>query len=128
NVVIHRLPRMLERQWQRECAELRGEAPPPAERYNVIVPPSACPSCNHRIGALANVPVLSYLALRGKCAHCGVRISARYPAVELLSGALSAYVGWHFGFGWTAAAALVFVWAMIALAFIDLDTFFLPDN
>lgn len=128
NVVIHRLPRMLERQWQRECAELRGENPAPAERYNLIVPASACPSCNHRIGALANVPVLSYLALRGKCAHCGAPISVRYPGVELLSGALSAYVGWHFGFGWTAAAALVFVWAMIALAFIDLDTFYLPDN
>jgi leader peptidase (prepilin peptidase)/N-methyltransferase len=128
NVVIHRLPKMLERQWQRECAELRGESPAPAARYNLIVPASACPACNHRIRALENVPVLSYLALRGKCAHCGVRISMRYPAVELLSGVLSGYVGWHFGPGWTAAATLVFVWSMIALAFIDLDTFFLPDN
>jgi leader peptidase (prepilin peptidase) / N-methyltransferase len=128
NVVIHRLPKMLERQWQRECAELEGERPNATPRYNLIVPASACPGCNHRIRALENVPVLSYLALRGKCSACGMRIPARYPAVELLSGALSAYVGWHFGPGWTAAAALLFAWSMIALAFIDLDTFFLPDT
>ncbi len=128
NVVIHRLPKILERQWQRECAELHGESPQPAQRYNLIVPASACPTCNHRIGALENIPVLSYLVLRGRCRHCGTAIGLRYPAVELLTAALSAWVGWHFGPGWTAAAALLFVWSLIALAFIDLDTFFLPDN
>jgi leader peptidase (prepilin peptidase)/N-methyltransferase len=128
NVVIHRLPKILERQWQRECAELNGKTPEEAPRYNLIVPASACPGCNHRIRALENVPVLSYLALRGKCSACGMRIPLRYPAVELLTGALSAYVGWHFGPGWTAAAVLLFGWSMIALAFIDLDTFFLPDS
>lgn len=128
NVVVHRLPKMMERQWRAECAELAGQEPPPAERYNLVVPRSACPSCGHRIGALENIPVLSWLALRGKCAGCGTRISARYPAVELLSGTLSAYVAWHFGFGLAAAGALLFTWAMIALTFIDLDTFYLPDS
>ena len=128
NVVIHRLPKILERQWQRECAELRGEVAAEAPRYNLVVPPSACPACNHRIRALENVPVLSYLALRGRCSACGARIALRYPAVEALSAVLSGYVGWHFGPTGSAAAALVFVWAMLALAFIDLDTFFLPDN
>ena len=128
NVVIHRLPKILERQWQRECAELRGEAPAEAPRYNLLVPPSACPACSHRIRALENVPVLSYLALRGRCSACGQRIALRYPAVEALSAVLAGYVGWHFGPSWSAAAALLFVWAMLALAFIDLDTFFLPDN
>lgn len=128
NVVIHRLPKIMERQWKAECAELAGQQPPPAERYNLMVPRSACPSCGHRISAVQNIPVLSWLALRGKCAACGTRISARYPAVELLSGALSGYVAWHFGFGIAAAGALLFTWAMIALTFIDLDTFYLPDS
>jgi leader peptidase (prepilin peptidase)/N-methyltransferase len=128
NVVIHRLPKMLERQWQAECAELQGRAPEEdTEPYNLIVPRSACPACRHPISALQNLPLLSYLCLRGKCAACGTRISPRYPFVEALTGALTAYVGWHFGLQWTALAAMVFVWAMIALAFIDLDTFFLPD-
>lgn len=128
NVVIHRLPKMMERQWKAECAELAGQQPPPAESYNLMVPRSACPSCGHRISAVQNIPVLSWLALRGKCAACGTRISARYPAVELLTGALSGYVAWHFGFGIAAAGALLFTWAMIALTFIDLDTFYLPDS
>ncbi len=128
NVVIHRLPKLLERQWQRECAELRGEPPATVEeRYDLVKPRSACPACGHRITALENVPVLSYLALRGKCSACGAPISLRYPLVELLTAALTAYVGWRFGFSWTAAATMVFVWSMIALAFVDLDTFYLPD-
>jgi leader peptidase (prepilin peptidase) / N-methyltransferase len=127
NVVIHRLPKILDRQWQRECAELRAETPPEAVRYNLVVPPSCCPHCNHRIRAWENIPVLSYLLLRGRCSACRGPISARYPAVELLSGMLSGYVGWHFGPGYPALAVLLFVWALIALAFIDLDTFFLPD-
>ncbi len=128
NVVIHRLPRMMERQWKAECAELAGQEPPPVERYNLVVPRSACPSCGQRISALQNIPVLSWLALRGKCAACGTRISMRYPAVELLTAVLSGYVAWHFGFGMAAAGALLFTWAMIALTFIDLDTFYLPDS
>jgi leader peptidase (prepilin peptidase)/N-methyltransferase len=92
-----------------------------------VLPASSCPACNHRIRPLENVPLLSYLALRGKCSACGARIPLRYPVVELVSGALGAYAAWHFGPGWTAAAALLFLWSMIALAFIDLDTFFLPD-
>ncbi len=129
NVVIHRLPKMMERQWRSECAELAGEeAPAPVERYNLVVPRSTCPSCGHRITAMENIPVISWLALRGKCSSCSSSISPRYPAVEILTAILSGYVAWHFGFGWAAAGALLFTWAMIALAFIDLDTFYLPDS
>jgi len=127
NVVIHRLPKMLERQWQHECAELQGHPPADTTRYNLVVPRSACPSCNHHIPPLQNIPLLSYVQLRGKCSSCGVRIPMRYPLVEALTGTLTAYVAVHFGFGWTTLAAMIFVWFMVALAFIDLDTFFLPD-
>ena len=130
NVVIHRLPKMMEREWRAECAELSsGDAPAPvAERYNLVVPRSACPSCNRPITALENIPLLSWLVLRGKCAGCNARISPRYPVVEALTAALSAYIAWHFGFGMAAAGALLFTWAMIALTFIDLDTYYLPDS
>jgi leader peptidase (prepilin peptidase) / N-methyltransferase len=128
NVVIHRLPKMLERQWRTECAELDGQENPPAARYDLIVPRSGCPACGHRISAFENIPVASYLALGGKCSACKARISPRYPAVEALSGALSGYIAWRFGFGAAALGALIFAWALIALAFIDLDTFFLPDD
>jgi len=128
NVAVHRLPKMMERQWRNECAELAGQAVPPAERYDLILPRSACPACGHRITALENIPVLSYIMLRGKCAGCGAGISARYPAIETLTAALSAYVAWHFGFGIAAAGALLFTWSMITLTFIDLDTFYLPDS
>ena len=128
NVVIHRLPKIMERQWKAECAELTGQEPAPPERYNLVVPRSACPACGHRISALENIPVLSWLVLRGRCAGCKAPISRRYPAVELLTGALSGYIAWHFGFGMAAAGALFFTWSMIALTFIDLDTFFLPDS
>ncbi len=128
NVVIHRLPKMMEREWRSECAELAGQKAPAAERYNLVVPRSACPSCKRPIAALENIPLLSWLVLRGKCAGCHARISPRYPAVEALTAALSAYVAWHFGFGMAAAGALLFTWAMIALTFIDLDTFYLPDS
>lgn len=128
NVVIHRLPKMLERQWRAECAELDGRENPPDARYNLIVPRSGCPACGHRITAFENIPVASYLALGGKCSACKTRISPRYPAVEALSGALSGYIAWRFGFGAAALGALIFTWALVALAFIDLDTFFLPDD
>lgn len=128
NVVIHRLPKMMERQWQAECAELSGQEAPTAERYNLVAPRSACPACNRPITALENIPLLSWIVLRSKCAGCSARISPRYPAVEALTAALSAYIAWHFGFGMAAAGALLFTWAMIALTFIDLDTFYLPDS
>ncbi len=128
NVVIHRLPKMMERDWHAQCAELKGETPKPAPRYNLLVPRSACPHCGHAISAAENIPVLSYLFLRGKCAGCGAAISPRYPIVEAISGILSAYAAWHFGFGIMALAAIVFVWALIVLTFIDFDTQLLPDD
>jgi leader peptidase (prepilin peptidase)/N-methyltransferase len=128
NVVIHRLPKMLERQWRDELAELNGQEAAAAPRYNLVLPRSACPACGHQISALENVPLVSYLALRGKCSACKAGISLRYPLVEALTGALSGYIAWRYGFSWHTLAALGFVWAMIALAFIDLDTFYLPDD
>ena len=127
NVVIYRLPKMLERGWRRDCAELRGESLEAFPPYNIVVPRSACPHCGVRIGALKNIPLVSYVVLRGRCSRCGMSISARYPAVELLTAVLSACIAWHFGFGFAACAALVFAWALIALAFIDIDTQLLPD-
>jgi leader peptidase (prepilin peptidase)/N-methyltransferase len=128
NVVIHRLPKIMETRWRAECAELNGEEPPQAERYNLVSPRSRCPSCGHAITVLENIPLLSYLALGGKCSACRARISPRYPVVEALTGALTGYIAWHFGFTFAAAAAMYFTWTMIALAFIDLDTFYLPDD
>jgi leader peptidase (prepilin peptidase)/N-methyltransferase len=127
NVVIHRLPKMLEREWAAQCAELRGEPAAPPERYNLLVPRSACPACGHQITALENIPVLSWLFLRGRCSECKTRISIRYPAVELLAGAAAAGCVVRYGLGATALASMVFVWAAIALTFIDLDTQLLPD-
>jgi leader peptidase (prepilin peptidase)/N-methyltransferase len=128
NVVIHRLPKMMERDWQSQCAELNGKTPESAPPYNLVVPRSACPHCGHAISAVENIPLLSYLLLRGKCKGCGAPISARYPVVEAISGFLSAYAAWHFGFGLAGLAAIAFVWAMIALTFIDFDTQLLPDD
>ena len=128
NVVIHRLPRMLERGWQAQCAELRGETPAPAERYNLVVPRSACPSCGHRIAAIENIPVVSWLALRGRCRACRTRISARYPIVELIAASLAALAIWHFGPTWQGLAACALLWALVTLTFIDLDTQLLPDD
>ncbi len=128
NVVIHRLPKMLEREWRAECAELAGEPLPPAEPYNLLVPRSRCPSCGRGIGALQNIPILSYLVLRGRCAGCGAPIGLKYPLVELLSGLGAAYSAWHFGAGAAAVGAALFVWCTIALAFIDQETGLLPDD
>ncbi|WP_287364689.1 A24 family peptidase [Thauera sp.] len=128
NVVIHRLPRMMERDWHAQAAELRGEPVEPAERFNLATPRSRCPHCGHLIGALENIPVLSYLVLRGRCGHCGAGISMRYPIVEAFTALLSGYAAWHFGFGVAAAGALLFIWTMVALAFIDVDTQLLPDD
>ncbi len=128
NVVIHRLPKMMEHDWRLQCAELRGEAAVEAPRYNLAVPRSACPHCGQSITALQNVPVLSYLWLRGRCAGCGTRISVRYPVVELLTGAATAYAAWHYGPSAAGFGAMLFLWAMIALTFIDIDTQLLPDS
>ena len=128
NVVIHRLPKMMEREWAAQCAELRGEAVAEATPFNLVVPRSRCPQCGHAIGAMENIPLLSYLALRGRCRECKARISPRYPLVEALSGLLSGYAAWHFGPSWAAVGAIIFVWCMIALTFIDFDTQLLPDS
>ena len=128
NVVIHRLPRMMERGWMLECAELRGETPPPAEKLTLATPRSRCPQCGHGITALENIPILSYLVLGGRCSACRTRISPRYPLIEALSGLLSGYAAWRFGASWAGAGALLFIWGMIALTFIDLDTQLLPDS
>lgn len=128
NVVIHRLPKIMERQWRADCAEFSGAESPPAETFNLVVPRSRCPSCGHGITALENIPLVSYVVLGGKCSACKARISPRYPLVEALTGLLSGYAAWRFGFSAAAFGALLFCWAMIALAFIDLDTSFLPDN
>jgi leader peptidase (prepilin peptidase) / N-methyltransferase len=164
NVVIHRLPEMIRREWLADCAELAqtnptpskatstapGAGPAPAESapssatpadhapasaapavstrpYNLVVPRSACVSCGHPISALENIPLLSYLALRGRCSACATPIGLRYPLVELLTSALSGLLAWRFGFSVAGAAALLFAWALIALTFIDFDTFYLPD-
>ena len=128
NVVIHRLPKMMEHGWMAECAELRGEAPPPAEKLTLATPRSRCPQCGHAISALENIPVLSFLFLRGRCRACQAPLSLRYPLVEALSGVLSGYAIWRFGISWAGIGALFFVWCMIALTFIDFDTQLLPDS
>jgi len=128
NVVIHRLPKMMERDWRAQCAELSGNEPKKEAPYNLLTPRSACPHCNHKIGAFENIPLISYLLLRGKCKGCGTPISIRYPLVETISGVLSAFAAWHFGFGLAGVAAILLVWALIALTCIDLDTQLLPDN
>jgi len=128
NVVVHRLPKMLEREWRAQCAELAGEAPQAEAPYNLIVPRSACPSCGHRIGALENVPLLSYVFLGGRCSSCKAKIGIRYPLIEAAAAIAAAYAAWRFGFGWKALGAMLFCWSMIALAAIDLDTQLLPDD
>ena len=132
NVVIHRVPKMLERGWAEQCAELRGEELPPAQStYNLIVPRSQCPSCGHSITALENVPIASWLLLGGKCSACGKPISTRYPFVEALGGLLAAAAIWRFGAPpgtWQGVAACVLLWTLIALTFIDFDTQLLPDG
>jgi leader peptidase (prepilin peptidase)/N-methyltransferase len=127
NVVIHRLPKMMEREWRAQCAELSGKPADTLPPYNLVAPRSSCPHCGHMISALENIPVISYLVLRGKCRNCGAKISLRYPVVETLSGLLSVYAAGHFGFSFAALGAMLFIWAMLALTFIDFDTHLLPD-
>ena len=137
NVVIYRLPIILEREWRSQASEVlaagsESQAPPPPaaplQRFTLRTPRSACPNCKAPITALQNIPVLSWLVLRGRCASCKTKISARYPLVELATGLLSAWVAWHFGFGPPAACALLVTWTLIALTGIDIDHQLLPDN
>jgi leader peptidase (prepilin peptidase)/N-methyltransferase len=129
NVVIYRLPIMMERSWRAQCAELLGQTPPREEvSFNLWTPHSCCQSCGHPISAAENIPLLSYALLRGRCAHCKATISIQYPLVEALSGVLTALTAGYFGFGWSAAAALLFTWALIALAIIDYQHQLLPDD
>lgn len=128
NVVIHRLPIMLEREWQAHCAELSGTPLSASEPYNLVIPRSRCPHCGHAISALENIPVLSYLLLRGRCRACKARISPRYLLIELVCGILSGWLAWHFGFGWPALGALLLTWALLSLTVIDLEKQLLPDK
>ena len=128
NVVIYRLPKMMEAEWKAQCAELEGRANEPSPRFNLLAPGSHCPACKTPLRIRDNLPLLSFFAARGKCAHCGSAISVRYPIVEALTACLSALVAWKFGFGWAAGAALIMTWTLIALIFIDADTTLLPDD
>ncbi len=130
NVVILRLPAMMEAEWHRDCADLTGQAPQEqlTERLTLSSPPSRCRHCGHRIRFLENIPIISYLVLRGRCSACGHPIGARYPLVEALTALLSIAVVWQFGWSLEAAAALLLTWGLIALAVIDLDTQLLPDG
>ena len=129
NVVVHRLPIMLQRSFEAEARDiLEQPAQTEAERYNLMVPRSACPECGHQIRAWENIPVLSWLALRGRCSNCSTPISARYPLVELLTMALTLVAVAQFGFTWAGLGACVFTWMLIAATFIDADTMLLPDQ
>lgn len=138
NVVIARLPKILDAQWRCDCAELLQITTPTAtvttaattlnQPLSLSSPPSSCPHCGARIKPWYNLPIFGYLWLRGRCADCRAPISLRYPLIELLSAVLCAYAAWHFGFGWPLLGALVMLWILLALAFIDADTQFLPDD
>jgi leader peptidase (prepilin peptidase)/N-methyltransferase len=130
NVVIYRLPLMMEREWRAQCEEINATPAGnlPEGRFDLVAPRSSCPSCGHRITAMQNIPVVSFLLLGGKCAACKVPISPRYPAVELLTGVLSAIVAWRFGFGWEAAAGIALTWSLVAISAIDIDHQLIPDS
>lgn len=133
NVVIHRLPKMMEQEWLRNCQELQNPETAAASqetgpKYNLVVPRSACPNCSHKITALENIPIISYLFLRGKCSGCKTPISSRYPLIEAITGILAGVIAWKFGVSSFAVAALIFTFALIALTFIDFDAQLLPDD
>jgi leader peptidase (prepilin peptidase)/N-methyltransferase len=134
NVVIHRMPKMMELRWAAECADLQekhsgsDEPVAPAATFNLMVPRSRCPHCGHQIRWFENVPVLSYLAIKGRCTSCRAPISARYPLIEFTSAALFAWCGWQWGLTWTGLAWSGFAAAVLALAAIDWDTTLLPDD
>src|ERR1035437_92581 len=128
NVVIYRLPKMMELGWQQQCTELRGEEPAHSEPYNLLIPRSACPHCHHAISAWENIPVVSYLILRGKCRGCNAAIPPRCRVVEAISGILCGFAAWHFGFGLATMGAILLIWALLTLTAIDFDTQLLPDD
>ncbi|KFB68605.1 A24 family peptidase [Candidatus Accumulibacter vicinus] len=128
NVVILRLPKMMECEWRIHCAELRGEKPADIEMLSLVKPGSRCPACGHAITALENVPILSWLFLRGRCSACHAPISLRYPLVEMASSLLCAFAAFHFGYGWAAAGAMLLIWSLLALTGIDMDSQLLPDS
>ena len=129
NVVVYRLPIMMQKRWQQECAELEKEnLDDIPEVFNLSVPRSACPKCGHKITAVENIPVISYLFLGGKCSGCKTPISFQYPLVEILTAVLSVFIAWHFGFSWQTLAGVFFTWVLVALANIDLETQLLPDS
>ena len=128
NVVIYRLPKMMQRESDNYVAHESGKEAPHTDRFNLMVPRSSCPHCAHQITALENIPVVSYLALGGKCRSCKAPIPKRYPLIEVVSGLLSALLVWHFGSGWTGLATLFFGYCLLAMTFIDFDTQLLPDD
>ncbi len=129
NVVIHRLPLMMQRSWKQQCSEiLELDAPVDSETLNLIAPRSRCPHCKHPIGALENIPVISYLLQKGRCKHCGEPISPRYPIIESVTALLSVVVAWRFGVSEQALFAVLLTWALITLSMIDFDTTLLPDD
>lgn len=128
NVVIYRLPVMMKREWQSQLEEFQGKAPSQQPAFNLMTPNSACPYCKHAIKAWQNIPVISYLLLKGQCAHCKTKISARYPSIELITAVLSGLVAWQAGFGYAALGLLFLTWALIALTMIDIDEQLLPDS
>jgi leader peptidase (prepilin peptidase) / N-methyltransferase len=128
NVVIHRLPLIMQREWEQQCHDLIGSAVPETDELTLSKPRSRCPHCGHAITALENIPVISYLVLKGRCKDCKAPISKRYPLIELLTAIISAVVAWHFGFGTAVCGALILSWALVALTFIDVDHQLLPDS
>lgn len=129
NVLIYRLPIMMQREWRAQALEYLECPPEPVrERFNLLLPSSRCPHCDHQIRAWENIPLVSWLALRGKCSSCRAPISSRYPLVELACGLLSGYVAWHFGFTWQAGAMLLLTWGLVAMSMIDIDHQLLPDS
>jgi leader peptidase (prepilin peptidase)/N-methyltransferase len=128
NVVIHRLPIMMEREWHVNCLELQGKEVPEQPKYTIVSPRSACPKCGHQITALENIPIISWLILGGKCSNCKTKISMRYPLIEALTGALIGLVAYKFGYAYSALFAFIFVFALVTLTFIDFDTQLLPDD
>jgi len=128
NVLAHRLPLMLQREWRQQAREiLELPAEPTGAAFNLLTPGSRCPHCGHAIRPWENIPLLSWLVLRGRCSSCKGAISVRYPLVELASGLLSAFIAWHFGFGWPCAAMLVLTWGLLDMSLIDADHQLLPD-
>jgi leader peptidase (prepilin peptidase)/N-methyltransferase len=128
NVVIYRLPVIMEAQWKAECAELQGQEPLAGDAFNLMVPRSRCQKCGHQLAWFENFPILSFLVLRGKCRACKAPISVRYPLIELTTGTLFAYCGWHWGVTATGMAWCGFTAALLALGMIDWDTTLLPDS